>query len=89
MVEGKPVDLFRCPTREIAPAAARVLPYYQWLESGSWPVSGGVGDQCATFVAMAEIVGAAMGRIMSDRMKKEERESASVPTGTGRGDGRR
>lgn len=72
MVEGKTVELFRCPAREIAPAVERLLFFYPFIESGSWPAEGPVLRQAATFVQGARLVQGVIGRQIENRMKEDE-----------------
>lgn len=71
-VDGQRIMLERCPLSSLTQETCAVLSFYPWLESGSWPVQGGVLDQSATFVHAVRIYSSEINRIERKRVKDAE-----------------
>jgi hypothetical protein len=69
--KGERIYLDRCPLSSITRETDEALRFYPWLESGTWPVPGGLLAQSSTFVHAIEIFASEKGRIERARMKKE------------------
>jgi hypothetical protein len=54
----------------IPPELRKVCSYFQWLESGMWPSSGGVLEQSATFVDAATIFLPEVARLTEEDMER-------------------
>lgn len=68
--EGARLELKRCPRLELAPAVARAVSFYPWIQFGTWPSGGGVLDQSATLVHSMGIFAAEVNRLEQEEMEK-------------------
>lgn len=76
---GETIRLDRCPVSSVTVETWQAVSFVPWIESGSWPVLGGVLDQSTTFVRAAAIFRGEISRL--DRKKMDDTAERSKQRG--------
>lgn len=68
---GQTIRLDRCPIGSVTHATWELASFVPWLESGTWPVQGGLLDQSVTFVRAAAVFRGEVSRLERKKIDEE------------------